>query len=71
MRLAVFASGSGTNFEAIAQACIKGDIPASVEILICDKPHAYVIERAKKLIFAPLSLILRIIKKEVNMRAKL
>lgn len=49
MRLAVFASGSGTNFEAIVQACIKGDIPASVEILICDKPHAYVIERAKKL----------------------
>lgn len=48
INLAVFASGNGTNFEAIAQACQDGQIPAEVKILICDKPKAYVLERAKK-----------------------
>jgi phosphoribosylglycinamide formyltransferase-1 len=47
-RLAVFASGSGTNFEAIAQACADGRIQASVALLVCDKPGAYVLERAKR-----------------------
>lgn len=47
-RIAVFASGSGSNFEAIAQACADGVLDASVEILVCDNPSAYVIERAKK-----------------------
>ena len=30
-RLAVFASGSGTNFEAIATACERGEIPAPAQ----------------------------------------
>lgn len=47
-KLAVFASGSGTNFEAIAQACSDGRIQASVALLVCDKPGAYVLERAKR-----------------------
>lgn len=45
--LAVFASGSGTNFEAIVCACESGSIDAKVKILICDKPEAYVIKRAE------------------------
>lgn len=47
-KLAVFASGSGTNYEAIAQACADGRIDAEVVLLVCDKPGAYVLERAAK-----------------------
>ena len=46
-KLAVFASGSGTNYEAIVTACEEGKIDATVEILVCDKANAYVLERAK------------------------
>ena len=47
-RLAVFASGSGSNYEAIAKACRAGLIDAEVVLLVCDKPGAYVLERAKR-----------------------
>lgn len=47
--LAVFASGTGTNFVAIAKACAEGRIPADVTIMVCDKPGAAVIERACEL----------------------
>lgn len=47
-RLAVFASGTGTNFEAIAAACEAGEIPAEVALLVCDKPAAAVVERAAR-----------------------
>ena len=47
VKIAVFASGSGTNFEAIVEACENGVINAKVDILICDRSGAYVIERAK------------------------
>jgi len=57
-KLAVFASGSGTNFEAIAQACADGRIDAEVVLMVCDVPGAKVIERAdrfgiEKLVFSP------------------
>ena len=47
--LAVFASGTGTNFVAIARACAEGKIPADVALMVCDKPGAAVIERAREL----------------------
>lgn len=47
-RLAVFASGSGSNYEAIAKACSEGVIDAEVVLLVCDKPGAYVLERANR-----------------------
>jgi len=47
--LVVFASGSGTNFEAIAQACHEGVIDAQVSLMVCDVPGAPVIERARRL----------------------
>ena len=47
-RLAVFASGSGSNYEAIAQACCDGSINAEIVLLVCDKPGASVLERAKR-----------------------
>ena len=47
-RLAVFASGSGTNFEAIAQACADGRLDAEVALMVCDKPGAAVVARAER-----------------------
>lgn len=46
-RLAVFASGSGTNFQTIAEACADGRINAQVVLMVCDVPGARVIERAE------------------------
>ena len=59
-RIAVFARGTGSNFEAIATACEEGKIPADVAVLVCDKPEALVVERAarhgiKTLAFVPKS----------------
>ena len=48
-KLAVFASGSGTNFEAIAQACADGRLDAEVVLMVCDVPGAAVIARAERL----------------------
>ena len=47
-RLAVFASGNGSNFEAIAQACADGRLDAEVALVVCDRPGAYVCERAAR-----------------------
>lgn len=47
-RIAVFASGSGSNFAAITEACQSGLIRGGKVVrLVCDKPGAYVLERAK------------------------
>lgn len=47
-KIAVFASGSGSNFEAICSAAEQGYIPAEVALMVCDKPSAKVCERARK-----------------------
>ena len=47
-KLAVFASGSGTNFEAIAQACADGRLDAEVALMVCDQPGAAVVARAER-----------------------
>ena len=44
--LAVFASGTGTNFEAISDACADGRLDARVAILVCDHPEAPVVGKA-------------------------
>ena len=48
-RLAVFASGEGTNFEAIARACADGRIDAEVVLMVCDKPAAPVVGKAARM----------------------
>ncbi len=45
-RIAIFASGEGSNFEAIVSACERGEIPADCVLMVCDRPGAQVIERA-------------------------
>ena len=48
MNIAVFASGRGTNFAAIARAVKKGKILANLSMLVCDSPKAKVISKAKR-----------------------
>lgn len=45
--IAVFASGSGSNFQAIAEAIEQQEIHAKIELVVTDKPDAYVIQRAQ------------------------
>ncbi len=48
LQLGVMASGSGTNFEAIANAIAENKLNAEIKVLICNNPDAKVLERAKK-----------------------
>lgn len=49
-KLAIFASGSGSNFEAIVRAVQDGRLTGvEVALLVCDKPGAKVLERAERL----------------------
>jgi phosphoribosylglycinamide formyltransferase-1 len=48
LRIAVFASGQGTNFQAIADAVREGKLDVTIELLVCDKPSAPVVERASR-----------------------
>jgi phosphoribosylglycinamide formyltransferase-1 len=47
--LAVFASGRGSNFEALARAAGRGEFPGRIAALLCDRPDAPVLERAHRL----------------------
>ena len=48
MRIAVLASGNGSNFEVIAQAIKDKEIDAELVLLFSDHHDAYVLERGKK-----------------------
>lgn len=48
MNIAIFASGRGTNFSAIARAVKSGRIKADLTLLVCDKPGAPVLAKAKR-----------------------
>lgn len=48
-RIAIFASGSGTNFQALAEAAQRSEIDAEVVLMVSDRPSAFVNERADKL----------------------
>lgn len=47
--IAVFASGRGTNFNAIAQAVKRGNLKVNLALLVCDNPNAPVLDKAKSL----------------------
>ena len=49
VKIGAIASGSGSNFEKIIEACETGILKekATMEVLICNKPGAYCMERAK------------------------
>ena len=48
LRLGLLVSGGGTNLQAILDACGQGQIDASVEVVISDKPEAYALTRARE-----------------------
>lgn len=48
MRFAVFASGFGSNLQAIINAVKKGKIKAELALVVSDNSKAYAIERAQK-----------------------
>ena len=45
-KIAVFASGNGSNFQAIIDVVESGELKAEISLLVCDKPGAYAVERA-------------------------
>lgn len=47
MNIAVFASGRGSNFTALAAAARKGRLKARIALLVCDVPRAGVLARAR------------------------
>ncbi|WP_054955680.1 phosphoribosylglycinamide formyltransferase [Paenibacillus dakarensis] len=47
-RIAVFASGRGSNFQALVDAMVSGWLGGEISLLVCDKPQAAVVERARK-----------------------
>ena len=47
LRLGVLASGSGSNLQAILDACAARRIPAEVAVVICNVPDARALQRAR------------------------
>ncbi|MHB9093821.1 MAG: phosphoribosylglycinamide formyltransferase [Eubacteriales bacterium] len=47
LRLGVLASGRGSNLQAIIDNIEAGELDAEVKVVICDKPAAFALERAK------------------------
>ena len=45
--IAIFASGTGSNFEAIANAIESQELKANIVLLVCDNAKAPVIDKAK------------------------
>ena len=48
LRIGVLASGRGSNFEAIARAVASGFVPATLQVLIVDRPGAAALARARE-----------------------
>lgn len=44
----MFASGNGSNFESLAVAAAAGDLGGRIVALLCDRPGAPVLERARR-----------------------
>lgn len=70
-KLAIFVSGGGTNFEAIVEACEQGRVSATVQLMVCDNPNAYAIERAKRRGIEALVLTPRSFKSKADYEAEI
>lgn len=49
LNLAVFGSGSGSNYQAIAEAIAAGTLDARITCVISDVPDAFILERARRM----------------------
>jgi phosphoribosylglycinamide formyltransferase-1 len=47
-RIAILASGNGSNMEAIAAACESGEVPGDIALIISNQPNAGVLVRARE-----------------------
>ena len=48
MKLAVFCSGFGSNFQAVIDAVRKKRLKATIALMVCDNPKAFALKRAHK-----------------------
>ncbi|WP_226035445.1 phosphoribosylglycinamide formyltransferase [Aquibacillus saliphilus] len=46
-KIAVFASGTGSNFESVQKEVESGNLDSEIALLVCDKPGAKVLEKAE------------------------
>ncbi len=49
VKIAVFCSGNGSNFQSLAEAARRHKLGGQIALMVCDNPKAYALERAKKL----------------------
>ncbi len=47
LKLAVFASGSGSGLQSIIDAVERGDLHVEISLLVCNRPDAFALDRAK------------------------
>ena len=47
-RLVVLASGSGSNLQALLDACARAELPAAVVAVVSDRADAFALERARR-----------------------
>lgn len=47
IKIAVFASGTGTNFEALVAHLKQSTLPIEISCLVCDHPDAQVVQKAQ------------------------
>ena len=48
LQLAVLASGSGSNLQAMLDHVARGHLDARIRLVLCNRPDAYALERARK-----------------------
>jgi phosphoribosylglycinamide formyltransferase 1 len=70
-KIAIFASGSGSNFQAIAESIERGELKAKVELVVTDKPGAFVATRAKNFSIPVLELAPKTFENKAAYEAKI
>lgn len=70
-KIAVFASGSGSNFQAIAESIEHGELNASIELVVTDKPGAHVVTRAENFGIEVLELAPKLFETKAAYEAKI
>lgn len=54
--LGVLCSGRGTDLQSIIDAIGRGEVDATIAVVLADKPDAYALTRAKKLAYGLFAL---------------
>ncbi|MDI6641865.1 MAG: phosphoribosylglycinamide formyltransferase, partial [Elusimicrobiota bacterium] len=71
LKIGVLVSGSGTNLQAIIDACQSGYLPAKVVVVISNRKDAYALERAKRHNIEALFIDRKLYQNEISYSAKL